>query len=1275
MPRTPSPILTLIVLLFVSVSLKAQVLVTATAGTIPGPTTYTTLKGAFDAVNAGTHQGNISIQIQGNTTETATAALNASGSGAASYSFVGIRPASGASPVISGNISSGPVIKLNGSSYVTIDGSNNGSNSRDLTITNTSGISSNVLVIGSVSTTPINYVTVKNALIINGTNTSTAVVVGDGSMVGSPGYFSNISFLNNDIRKAYIGIYFLAAVVGGNSNILVEDNDLDASGADAIRMVGIYAQTVNGIIIRNNNIGNFETSSTEFDRGIWLASGTINATASGNQIYGLNYSGTAANAPFGISISTTVANSNILLEGNNIHDLSSNGTGTTMGVYAFSAMSDVTIRKNKISNISNSNTGGYGAAGIVLVPNINTAAIKVQNNFIWDIKAYGFNGYTSADNANGIVIDGGGGFDIDHNTVSLNANPTLTGSHRSSCFLITANVTAAGTVNLRNNIFSNTQTVGNASSRLAISNLATSGAGVFSAIDNNVYFSSSTNLSSTGTNASITNTIAQLQTSLGGNANSLNVQPDFVSFTDLHLDKGSNTQINGKGSPIGSITTDIDGEVRDAATPDPGADEFTPCLPITINTQPVPKTICPGNIINFSVAATNATTWKWQLDDGSGFTDLTNVVPYNNVNTSTMTVNVPAMANGFTYRCAITSGPGCPVVYSDPAVLTVPSAPASVSVSGDITISHGGNATFTATPNGGIGPFTYQWQEGYGGVFADVGGAPLYSGGLTPTLTITGATTAMNGAQYRCVVRSCGTVRSDIATLTVNKLPQTLSFTSQTSGGIKNVTYGDAGFSGVATASFGLTVTYVSGNIAVASVDAVGVVTVVGAGTTTITASQGGDAIYLPAPDISFTVVVNPKNITVSAAAKSKIYGDSDPSLTYTANPALIGSDVFTGSMDRDPGENVGNYQVLQNTLTAGPNYNIAFNSNVLHITPRTLVVTADDKTRQYGFANPPLTFSYSGFAFTDNASVLSPAPVASTSAVTTSWPGDYPITIAGGSSGNYTFSYVPGKLTIEAILLNVTKQPANSRICADARATFSTAITVTPSIAPVDYQWQYSADGFINWTDLPQGKSASYVTKNNSATGFYRCKLSVPGTDFFTQAAELTLYPLPTIVAVKSNDIDCAFSSAKLAATGGVSYQWSPAYALTNPAIPNPVASPDRTTTYLVTGTDGNGCTGTDRITVTYTPSEYNVPNAFTPNNDGKNDVFGVRHWQKISDFSLSIFNRYGARIFYSTDLSKGWDGTVNGIAQGTGSYVYYIKGVAPCGVIERKGSLMLIR
>jgi hypothetical protein len=74
--------------MFSFISANAQVDLTASGGTPTG--SFTTLKGAFDAINAGTHTGTITISITGNTTETASAVLNASGSGSASYTSIGI---------------------------------------------------------------------------------------------------------------------------------------------------------------------------------------------------------------------------------------------------------------------------------------------------------------------------------------------------------------------------------------------------------------------------------------------------------------------------------------------------------------------------------------------------------------------------------------------------------------------------------------------------------------------------------------------------------------------------------------------------------------------------------------------------------------------------------------------------------------------------------------------------------------------------------------------------------------------------------------------------------------------------------------------------------------------------------------------------------------------------------------------------------------------------------------------------------------------------------
>lgn len=1274
MLRKFSPTITLLVLLCLSLSARSQVALIASAGTPNG--IYSTLKQAFDGINAGTHNGTINIIVAGNITETAEVVLNASGTGSSNYTSVAIRPQG--TTTISGNIPNGPLITLNGSNNVTIDGSASGTDSRDLTIQNNSTTSSNVLVIGSVGTTPINNVTLKNTILINGANSSTAMILGDASLPGNPGYFSNITIQNNNIRKAYIGIYAYAVVSALLNNLDVLENDINSTGADAIRLVGIYAQGVNGLNIRDNNVGNFEGANAEFDRAIWLATATKNATISGNIISGLHYTGTSSYAPIGINLSSGITNANIVAENNTITDLSSSGTGNTMGMFIYSAMSRLTVRNNRVSNIRNTNISGYGAAGIMLAPTINTADTRVHNNFVWGISSYGFNGSDASDNANGIVVDGGGGISIDFNTVSMNVNPTLTGAHRSSAMLVSANVTAAGAVSMRSNIFANLQTTGNANAAPAMNIAAATS--VLGMVDYNVYYSTKGNLLCRGTINSTT--LADLQTALGGNANSLNIQPVFVGANDLHLDPGNNNLLEGQATPIAGIAADIDGDIRNTTTPDPGADEFLVCPLVTVTDQPDPVTPCQNTNTSFSVTATGVTTYQWQVDDnsGSGFVNITNNAVYSNATTTTLNItNVPASYTGYNYRCVAGSGiTGCIPVNSNAALLTVRLGPSFTLQPAPLSLPHGDAGTFSITATGAT-PITYQWQvstAGPGGPFTDLINDATYDDVTTATLKILSADISMNGYYYRCAAtNACATSYSSPAELTVTQLSQSLTFAAQTDGGTRTTTYGDPDLNGIAYSSAPLMVTYTTSDPAVAVVDPAGQVTITGAGTATITASQAGDAVYLPAADISFTIVVNKLAITVYANAQSKTYGDYDPSFSYTVSPSLIGTDVFTGSPDRAPGEGVGSYAIEQSTLTAGNNYDMTFYGNNMDITPRELYVTADDQSRDYGAPNPTFTLTYSNFGFTDDASVITTPITASSIANNTSIPGDYPITLNGGGATNYTFIFTDGKLTIRPVQLQVNQQPNAATICADERASFSTAVTVTPGVAPVDYQWQYSVDGINGWQDLSQGSSSTYNTRAGSSTGFVRCKFSVPGADHYSDPAPLNINALPVIRANKSNDIDCAASSARLLATGGVSYQWAPATGLDNPAIANPVTTPDRSTTYMVTGADANGCKNTSRILVTVIPGEYNVPNAFTPNNDGKNDCWGVRHWQKVTEFSVTIMNRNGVPVYQSKDVSKCWDGYFRGEQQPTGSYVYYIRCISPCGVIERRGSFVLIR
>ena len=171
----------------------------------------------------------------------------------------------------------------------------------------------------------------------------------------------------------------------------------------------------------------------------------------------------------------------------------------------------------------------------------------------------------------------------------------------------------------------------------------------------------------------------------------------------------------------------------------------------------------------------------------------------------------------------------------------------------------------------------------------------------------------------------------------------------------------------------------------------------------------------------------------------------------------------------------------------------------------------------------------------------------------------------------------------------------------------------------------------------------------------------------------------VPVLALKKSNDLDCSKTSAQLQATGADTYVWSPNLGLSNDSIANPLAFYSITQTYLVLGTDSlTGCKGSDTITVFYNVPPgvtYKAPTAFSPNGDGVNDCFKVLYTGVFDYFELSIYNRWGNRVFFSTDPNECWDGTLNGYPLEMSNYVYMIKTRNPCGETVSKGNLVLIR
>jgi gliding motility-associated-like protein len=167
-------------------------------------------------------------------------------------------------------------------------------------------------------------------------------------------------------------------------------------------------------------------------------------------------------------------------------------------------------------------------------------------------------------------------------------------------------------------------------------------------------------------------------------------------------------------------------------------------------------------------------------------------------------------------------------------------------------------------------------------------------------------------------------------------------------------------------------------------------------------------------------------------------------------------------------------------------------------------------------------------------------------------------------------------------------------------------------------------------------------------------------------------------VVASKSNDVGCSSDKSTLTASGAASYSWTPVSTLSNPLIASPVATPTDTTKYIVTGTDINGCVNKDSVTVnvsTIGKSLYLMPSAFTPNGDGLNDCYGIKYWGAIEKLDFSIYNRWGERVFQTSNPTACWDGTWRGEKQDAAIYVYVIKAVTACGDAYKKGTFALIR
>jgi len=172
-----------------------------------------------------------------------------------------------------------------------------------------------------------------------------------------------------------------------------------------------------------------------------------------------------------------------------------------------------------------------------------------------------------------------------------------------------------------------------------------------------------------------------------------------------------------------------------------------------------------------------------------------------------------------------------------------------------------------------------------------------------------------------------------------------------------------------------------------------------------------------------------------------------------------------------------------------------------------------------------------------------------------------------------------------------------------------------------------------------------------------------------------LTISPKPN-TATSGNTSLSIGQTVTISAYGGSSYSWYPSTGLNCRSCQSPNASPNENTWYYVIITSPEGCSSLDSLYIEVNANgNIYVPNVFSPNGDGNNDIFYV-HGNGIKHFNLMVFNRWGQNIFESNDVDRGWDGTLNGKELNQGVFVYSLKvELYNNEIIKKTGNITLLK
>jgi gliding motility-associated-like protein len=284
-----------------------------------------------------------------------------------------------------------------------------------------------------------------------------------------------------------------------------------------------------------------------------------------------------------------------------------------------------------------------------------------------------------------------------------------------------------------------------------------------------------------------------------------------------------------------------------------------------------------------------------------------------------------------------------------------------------------------------------------------------------------------------------------------------------------------------------------------------------------------------------------------------------------------------------------------------------------------------------------------------------------------------YPVATPSVTTKYYVIGNIGKCQATDSVTVKVAPYPGPSNI-PDTALCFGNSVQLNATGGSI-YTW--SPPFFLNNSNIPNPiatpvKSTRYIVTIRDTLG---CPKPVYDT-VVVQVQTVIADAGPRDTSIVENQ------PLQLNATGGLFYLWTPATALTNPAIANPVATPTSDIDYVVTASTSAGCFATDTITVKVyklVPGIY-VPSAFTPNGDGMNDVFRpiIIGMKQINYFK--VYNRWGVLVYSSEKTSYeaniGWDGRFKGSPQSSAVFAWVVEGIDYLDKkIIQKGTVTLIR